>query len=139
LVRLLRTIPFDRLLQPFDRGGEFGEHLRRRPSRNLAIDAFDAEIAHGGGKPVLKVGVKAALRLAGLQIEEAENERAGKTEERRRKRNAHAVQRRGEAVFQVLEGGRGFAGNLQRLNDLADRSDGFQEAPEGAEEAEEDE
>ena len=61
------------------------------------------EVAHGGREPVLEVGVEAVLRLAGLQIEEAEHQRAGETEQRGRKRNAHAGERRGEAVAQRIE------------------------------------
>ena len=29
--------------------------------------------AHGGGEPILELGIEAVLRLAGLQIEEAEH------------------------------------------------------------------
>ena len=51
----------------------------------LLGDAFsvaDAKIAHGGGKPVLEIGVKAVLRLTRLQIEKAEDKRAGEAEQR---------------------------------------------------------
>jgi len=41
------------------------------------IFAPDAEIAYGGGEPILQLGIEAVLRLTGLQVEEAQHERAG--------------------------------------------------------------
>src|SRR5260221_2164397 len=38
---------------------------------------------HGGGEPVFEVGIEAVLRLARLQIEKAEDQRTGKSEQRR--------------------------------------------------------
>ena len=39
-------------------------------------------VLHRGGEPVFQIGIEAVLRLAGLQIEKAENQRAGKPEQR---------------------------------------------------------
>ena len=55
------------------------------------------------GEPVLEFGVEPALGLAGLEVEEAEDERAGEAEQRGREGQAHALQRRGEAVLQLVE------------------------------------
>ena len=102
------------------------------PARALA-----AIFAHGGGEPVFEVGIEAVLRLARLQIEEAEDQRAGKAEQRRRKRNAHAAERRGQSPsFRRIEQGAGVAADLQSVDHLADRTDGLDQAPEGAEQAE---
>ena len=40
-------------------------------------------VVHRGGEPVFELGVETVLRLAGLQIEEADDEGAGKAKERR--------------------------------------------------------
>ena len=58
------------------------------------------------GQPVFEFGVEARLRAAGLQVEEAEHQRTGKAEQRRRERRAHAGQRRGQAGLQRVEHGR---------------------------------
>ena len=100
--------------------------------------AVDAEIAHGGREPVLEIGVEAVLRLAGLQVEEAEHQRAGEAEQRGRERNAHAAERRGEALLQRVEDRAGVAADLEAVDHVADRADGLDQAPEGAEQAEED-
>ena len=94
--------------------------------------------AHRGGEPVLEVGIEAVLRLARLQIEEAENQRAGKAEQRGRERNAHAAERGGEALLERIEQGPGVAADLETVDHLADRADGLDQAPEGAEQAEKD-
>src|SRR6202008_3959479 len=65
--------------------------------------------AHRGGKPVLEIGIEAVLRLARLQVEETEDQRAGKAEQRRRERNAYAAERRGEAFLEGVEQGAGIA------------------------------
>ena len=56
-----------------------------------------------GREPVFELGVEAVLRLARLQIEEAEHQRAGEAEQRGRERDAHAGERRGEAFAQRVE------------------------------------
>ena len=93
---------------------------------------------HGGREPVFEVGVEAVLRLARLQIEEAQDQRAGKAEQRGRERDAHAAERRGEPLAQGFENRSRIASGLQRFHHLADRADGLDQAPEGAEQAEED-
>ncbi len=97
------------------------------------------QIAHRGRKPVFEIRIETILRLARLQIEEAEHERAGKAEQRRGKGDAHAAERRGKTAFQILEDRAGIAADLERLNDLADRADRIEQSPEGAEQSEEDE
>ena len=98
---------------------------------------FAGKIVHGGGKPVFQVDVEAVLRLARLQVEEAEHERAGETEQRGREGDAHAGERRGEAFLQGVEHGAGIAAEGETLDHPAHRADGFDQAPEGAEQAEE--
>ena len=93
--------------------------------------------AHRGGEPVFEVGIEPVLRLARLQVEKAEDQRAGEAEQRGRKRNAHAAERRGEAFLQGVEQRAGVAADLQPVDHLADRADGFDQAPEGAEQPEE--
>ena len=48
-----------------------------------AAPAFAGIFAHRGGEPVFEVGIEAVLRLARLQVEEAQDQRAGKAEQRR--------------------------------------------------------
>ena len=124
--------------------------LRLAPPSSTAVRAFERMLqppptpapavagifAHGRGEPVFEVGVEAVLRLARLQIEKAEDQRAGEAEQRRRKRDAHASERRGEAFLQRVEQRAGIAADLQSLDHLADRADGFDQAPERAEQAE---
>jgi hypothetical protein len=83
--------------------------------------------------------VEAVLRLARLQIEEAQNERAGEAEQRGRERDAHAAKRRGESPAQRFEQRAGIPARLQVLDDVADRAHGLDQAPEGSQQAEEDE
>ena len=72
-----------------------------------------------------------------MQVEKAEDQRAGQAEQRRRKRNAHAAERRGQALLEGVEQRAGVAADLQPLDHLADRADGLDQAPEGAEQPEE--
>src|SRR6266404_8287512 len=92
--------------------------------------------AHRGGEPVFEVGIEPVLRLARLQIEKAENQRTGETEQRRRKRDTHAAERSGQTFLQGVEQGAGVAADLQTVDHLADRTYGFDQAPEGAEQTE---
>ena len=100
-------------------------------------DRLGGLVVDRGGEPVFQFGVEAVLRLARLQVEEAEHQRAGETEQRGRERNAHAAERRGEALAQRVEHAAGIAAGLQPLDHAADRADGLDQAPEGAEQAEE--
>ena len=88
------------------------------PPRRL--DQLGVEVGDGR-EPVLEVVVEHVLRLPGLEVEEAEDERAGKAEERGRERRAHAAQRRGEAGLEVLEDDAGVAGgDVERSDGVAD-------------------
>src|SRR6266700_1964837 len=121
--------------QPLDRGLELAaRNAAARCDGHLAAAIF----AHGGGEPVFEVGVEAVLRLARLQVEEAEDQRAGEAKQRARKRDAHAAERRGEALLQRVEQRTGITPDLQAVDDRADRADRLDQAPEGAEQAEED-
>src|SRR5262245_51262131 len=133
LARLLRP-DGDRLLEVLDRADEMIDGEPRRPRALI-----HAKIAHGARQPVFEVGVKAVLRLPRLEVEEAEHQRAREAEERRRERDAHAAERSGKSALQILENRAGVPAHLQRLNNLADRTHGFEQPPEGAEQAEEDE
>src|SRR5450631_3499735 len=57
------AVVLDRGAQPLDRG------------RQLAAGAVAGIFAHRGGEPVLEVGIEAVLCLAGLQVEEAQEDR----------------------------------------------------------------
>jgi hypothetical protein len=91
------------------------------------------------GEPLLEIVVEAVLRLGGLKIDEAEDEGAGQAEQRRAEGRAHAAQGRRQARLQIVEhDDHVVAGERQVGDDAADRSDGFQQAPERAEQAEKD-
>src|SRR6185437_13767189 len=140
--------------QPLDRLGEVrhrcsgapatASFLDSRPQplerdRNLAgRAALIAIMAHGGGKPVLEIGVEAVLRLARLQIEEAEDQGASEAEQRGRERDAHAAERRGKALFQRIEQRTSVTADFESIDDIADRAHGLDQTPKGAEQAEED-
>ena len=104
--------------------------------RKLGRGGLAADVAHRGGEPVLQVGIEAVLRLTRLKVEEAEHQRAGKAEQRGRKGNAHAAERRGQPALDLLEHRAAVGPHFQRADDVADGGDGFQKAPEGAEQAE---
>ena len=87
-----------------------------------AAAARRADVLHRGGEPVFEIGVEAVLRLAGLQIEKAEDQRAGEPEQRRRERNAHAAERRGQAFLERVEHRVGVAADLEAVDDGADRA-----------------
>src|SRR5690606_34567725 len=92
-----------------------------------------------GGKPVFQFCIEAVLRPARLKIEEAENERAGETEQRRRESRTHAGKRSLQARLQRIENVAGAARIwIERLNGAPDGTDCFQKAPECAEKAEKD-
>ena len=73
-------------------------------------------------QPVFELGVEAGLRAAGLQVEKAEDERAGKAEQRRREGRAHAGKRRGEPGLQRVEHGAGVAACPDRATGWCRRS-----------------
>src|SRR3954469_8595183 len=80
--RPVRPAVGDRLPQTLDGHSQVArERAWQRARRRLV--AADAEIAHGGREPVLQLGIEAVLRLAGLQVEESQHERAGQSEQRR--------------------------------------------------------
>ena len=76
--------------QALDRDAEV---LRGGPGAAAALDQVGIEVGDRR-QPVLEVVVEHALRLAGLQVEEAEDERAGEAEQRGREGDAHAGERR---------------------------------------------
>ena len=78
----------DRARQPLDRDAEV---LRRGAA--AALDQLRVEVGDRR-QPVLEVVVEHVLGLAGLEVEEAEDQRAGKAEERGRERGPHAAERR---------------------------------------------
>src|SRR5215813_3865084 len=122
----------DGATQTLDRGTNLAGHAGH--SRR-----FSGLIVDGGGQPILEFRVEAVLRLARLQIEETEHERAGEAEQRGGKGNTHAREGCGEAVAQRVEHRTGIATCLQTLNDIADRTNGFDEAPKSTEQTEENE
>ena len=129
--RLVGAALGDHLVQSLDCGIDVAAGGRRR-------HVLAAEIAHRGGEPILELGVEPVLRLARLQIEEAEDQRTGEAEQRGRERNPHAAERRREALLEGLEHRAGVAAHLEAFDHFADRADGLDQAPEGAEQAEED-
>ena len=56
-------------------------------------------------QPFLQLIVEAAVRVARLQLQEAQHQRAAEAQQRGREGRAHAAQRRGEAVLQLVEHG----------------------------------
>ena len=58
------------------RGAQVGQRGKR------GAVSLDQRIGGIGGQRIFEFGVEAVLRLAGLQIEEAEDERAGEAEQR---------------------------------------------------------
>ncbi len=95
------------------------------------------ELGHGS-HPVFEIGIEGVLRLAGLEVEKAQDQRAGKAEQGGREGGAHAAQRRGETFLEV---GKERAcirrGHIERVDDAGDRAHGFQQAVEGAHQAQE--
>jgi hypothetical protein len=79
------------------------------------------------------------LRLTGLEIEKAEDQRAGEAEHRGREGGRHAGERTGEAGLELVEDAVDVApADAHALDHVRDRAHGLQQAPEGAEQAEED-
>ncbi len=103
--RLAMAVATRGLEPPFScmRAQPFGQHAdlvgRLRPRRHRRDDDVGGQVGDRG-EPVFELGVEARLRAAGLQVEEAEHERAGEAEERGREGRAHAGKRRGETGLQ---------------------------------------
>jgi hypothetical protein len=113
--------------------------VRSSPGIPCRALAGDAEVADRGREPIFEIGVETVLRLTGLQVEETEQQRAGETEQRGRERNPHAAERRGEPLLERFEGRAGVAADLEPFEHPANRGHGIDQAPERAEQAEEDE
>ena len=91
------------------------------------------------GEPLLHLVVEAVLRLARLQVEEAQHQRAGQAEQRRAEGDAHARYRRRQPGLELVEHHHEITlADRQAVDHLADRADRLEQAPEGAEQAEED-
>ena len=83
--------------------------------------------AGGAGQPLFEFGVEAALCLAGLQFEEAQHERAGKTEQRGAERRRHALQRALDAALELREHRDGVAcRRLKAVDRVGHGADGLQ-------------
>ena len=90
-------------------------------------------------QPVFQLGVETVLRAAGLQVEKADDQRAGKAEQRRREGRAHAGQRRRKPAFSASSTSPASPEpRVERLDGLADRADRAEQTPERAEQAEKD-
>src|SRR6185312_359231 len=88
-------------------------------------------------QPFLELVVEAVLRLSCLDVEKAQDERAGEAEQRRAEGRAHGAERRRQAALEIVEGGgRIAAAHAEPADHLADRADGLDKAAEGAEQAE---
>ena len=94
-------------------------------------------VVHRGGEPIFELGIETVLCLARLQIEKSEHQRSGKAEQGRRKRDAHAAERRRETLAQGVEHRGGVAGRLQPLDHAADRAHRLDQAPKRSEQPEE--
>ena len=94
---------------------------------------------HGrDGEPVLQFGVEAVLGLAGLEVEEAEHERAGEAEQRGREATGPCPA--AGAASEFFNSSKSTAASCPVRSDemiAPDRADGVDEAPERAEQAEE--
>ena len=109
------------------------------------VPALAVAAQHAGGEagkarqPVLQLVVEAILRLARLEIEEAQHERAGEAEHRGGKGGRHAGKRTGQAAFQLVENGVDVAAaDAHALDHIGNGAHRLEQAPEGAEQAEED-
>ena len=132
-----------RLLQPVGQGREralhvehgaveLAAHLVRAGRRGAACRRQFGDAR----QPFLQLVVEAVVCMARLQIEKAEDERSGKAEEGGGEGGAHALQRCGEPVLQLLEHHHAVAGlGIERVDGRADRLHGLEQAPECAEQA----
>ncbi len=80
------------------------------------------------GQPFLQLGVEAALCLAGLKFEEAEDERSGQAEQRRAEGGRHALERAFDSLLQLGEDLDGVAsGHLHADDGVGDGADRLQQ------------
>ena len=98
-----------------------GSRRTSRPSTASATTMSERQVGDRG-EPVFELGVEAGLGAAGLQVEKAEDERAGKAEQRGREGRAHAGQRRGKPGLQRVEHGVGVARARDRATGWCRRS-----------------
>jgi len=88
--------------------------------------------------PVLKLVEEAVCGPGGLELEEAQHQRAGEARNRRLKGGAHAGQRCVQPLLQLGEEGGGIAGADREVRDRArNRAYRAEQPPEGAEQPEE--
>ena len=96
----------DHLAQLVDLLGGLADHHQHvgGGQRLLGIDAGDAELGDRG-QPLLELAVEAVLRVAGEELEQADDQRAGEAEQRRAEGGAHAAELALEPAHQRVERG----------------------------------
>ena len=97
----------------------------------------DGRRLHVAGEELLELGIESILRLARLEVEKAEDERAREAEQRGGERDAHAGDRRGKAGLEVIEHGRRIDPGFHAFDHAGDRMNRLEQAPERAKQAEE--
>lgn len=115
---------------------EQGLHVGGHVALALGADAR-GQLGHLR-EPVLELVVEAILRMTRLQVEEAHHQRSRQAEQRGREAGGHAAERCIELGLERLEHGDRIGADAEVADDLADRADGGEQAPEGAEQTEED-
>jgi hypothetical protein len=76
--------------------------------------------------------------VARLQLQEAQHQGPAEAQQRGGEGGAHAAQRRGQPALEFIEHGDAVGGaHVDRTDGGAHRGDGVEQAPEGAEQAEE--
>ena len=140
--RLVLLRARDRALQVLEVLRGLLEH-RLDVGRDADVAGARAVVAAGqpgqAGEPLLHLVVEAVLRLVRLEIEEAQDQGAREAEQRRAERGAHAGHGCCEPALEIVEHHHEVAlADRQAVDHLADRADGLEQAPEGAEQAEED-
>ena len=100
LRRARRALLHD-LAELVDLLGGLADHRQHvgRGQRLLRVDAGDAELGDRG-EPLLELAVEAVLRVAGEELEQADDERPREAEERRAEGGAHAAELALEPVHQ---------------------------------------
>ena len=121
------------------RAGGLLVHSAGKRRRSLASGRAAVIEPGEGGKPVLELVEEAAHGLAELKVQKAEDQRAGKPEQRRGEGCRHAGKRRVEPAFQLCHHGVEIdPGGVEGSDDEPDRADCLEQPPEGAEKAEKD-
>ena len=117
---------------------DHGQHVGRG-QRLLGLDAGDADLGDRA-HPVLELAVEAVLSVAGEELEEAHNQRAGEADQRGGEGSAHAAELAFEAAHQVVEDVDGALALLgrERADGVHHRGNDGGKAVEGTEKAEED-